>query len=68
VRIDNMLKTKARKGMYSMQGCSHWEETVVTDKKIYFKEKSLTRHKPKEQSKKEIFSGKSIIPPRSKPT
>lgn len=63
-----MIRRKVRTGKYSMQGCSHWEETVVTENKIYFKEKPLKQHKPKEQSKKEIFSGKSIIPPRSKPT
>ena len=56
-------KIKARKGFYSLQGCSHWYETIITNHKIYFKQRQSTDHKPKEKFKKEIYSGKSIIPP-----
>lgn len=68
VRIDKMKRINARKGTYSMQGCSHWEETVITDDKFYFKEKPLTSHKPKEKSKREIYNGKSVIPPTAEST
>jgi hypothetical protein len=56
-------KIKVRKGTYSLQGCPHWEETVVENDTIYFKHRSSTDYKPKQKHKKEVYQGKSIIPP-----
>jgi hypothetical protein len=58
-----LKRLKARKGTYSMQGCSHWEETVITKDKIYYKQKSSCDHKPRCKYKKELYRGKSTIPP-----
>lgn len=58
-----MVKVKARQGALSMQGCPYWEETVVSNSKIYFKHQSSSEHKPLRKFEKEIYRGQSIIPP-----
>ena len=62
-RNDTMHKIKARSGVYSLQSCSHWDETVIANNKIFFKQRQSSHHKPQEKFKKEIFRGESIIPP-----
>ena len=57
-----MRKIKARKGVYSMQGCSHWQETVIINHKIYFKQRSSTNQKPDEKYKKDLYRGDSVAP------
>jgi hypothetical protein len=47
-----------------MQSISYWEEIVVKNKKIYFKEKSSNDNNSIEKIKREIMNGKSVIPPK----
>ena len=58
-----MRKIVARKGVYSLQGCPYWDETVITNHKIYFKHNISAEQKPSEKHKKEIYRGRSTIPP-----
>lgn len=52
-----------RNNAISMRGCWHCEETVISKNKIQFKHTASADYKPDKKYKRDIYSGKSIIPP-----
>jgi hypothetical protein len=56
-------KNSIRNNAISLSGCWHYEETIVKERSILFKQKMSANYKPYKQMEKDIIKGKSSIPP-----